>query len=215
MCLLVSSGKGFFFCSGPDCQLSYGDGCDGNTSPPGISTSSIPRPQLGKIKYGGLGVYSCTNKNVVALTFDDGPYIYTSAILDVLKAYNAKATFFITGNNMGKGEIDDVATGYPQIIQRMYAEGHQIAAHTWTHQNLSALTDTQRENQMYYLEMALQNILGFFPTYMRPPFSACNAACQATMLKLGYHAIYFNLDSSGKQLTFFHFTIPSLQTSTN
>jgi peptidoglycan/xylan/chitin deacetylase (PgdA/CDA1 family) len=38
----------------------------------------------------------------MALTFDDGPFIYTSHILDVLSQYNASATFFITGNNNGK-----------------------------------------------------------------------------------------------------------------
>jgi peptidoglycan/xylan/chitin deacetylase (PgdA/CDA1 family) len=38
----------------------------------------------------------------MALTFDDGPFIYTSHILDLLKQYNASATFFITGNNNGK-----------------------------------------------------------------------------------------------------------------
>jgi peptidoglycan/xylan/chitin deacetylase (PgdA/CDA1 family) len=38
----------------------------------------------------------------MALTFDDGPFIYTSHILDVLEQYNASATFFITGNNNGE-----------------------------------------------------------------------------------------------------------------
>jgi peptidoglycan/xylan/chitin deacetylase (PgdA/CDA1 family) len=38
----------------------------------------------------------------MALTFDDGPFIYTSHILDVLAQYNASATFFITGNNNGE-----------------------------------------------------------------------------------------------------------------
>lgn len=43
--------------------------------------------------------------------------------------------------------------------------------------------------------MALQNILGFFPTYMRPPYSSCNSACQNEMMNLGYHVIYFDLDT--------------------
>jgi len=40
----------------------------------------------------------------MALTFDDGPFIYTSHILDLLAQYNASATFFITGNNNGQFE---------------------------------------------------------------------------------------------------------------
>jgi peptidoglycan/xylan/chitin deacetylase (PgdA/CDA1 family) len=58
----------------------------------------------------------------------------------------------------------------------MMAEGHQIASHTWSHQNASQLTTQQMKNQMHYNEIALDDILGFFPTYMRfvqfllPPF---------------------------------------------
>jgi len=81
------------------------------------------------------------------------------------------------------------------VIKRAYAEGHQIASHTWSHQDLSNLTQTQRKEQMYSNEMALRNILGFFPTYMRPPYSSCTAACQSDMEDLGYHVTYFDLDT--------------------
>ena len=63
---------------------------------------------------------------MVALTFDDGPYVYTPALLDILAANNAKATFFVVGDNGGKGQIQDPSTGYPAIIRRMIAEGHQV-----------------------------------------------------------------------------------------
>lgn len=43
--------------------------------------------------------------------------------------------------------------------------------------------------------MAMRNIVGFFPTYMRPPYSSCNAACEVTLKELGYHITYFNLDT--------------------
>jgi peptidoglycan/xylan/chitin deacetylase (PgdA/CDA1 family) len=48
------------------------------------------------------GIYDCQNAGEIALTFDDGPFIYTSHILDVLAQYNASAAFFITGNNNGE-----------------------------------------------------------------------------------------------------------------
>jgi peptidoglycan/xylan/chitin deacetylase (PgdA/CDA1 family) len=192
------SGQDFHYCSGPACQLSYGDTCDGNISPQGTTTKDVSRPHLGNVSYGGTGIYYCTNKNHVALTFDDGPYIYTEQVLNVLDQYNAKATFFITGNNMGKGQIDNASTGYPQLIKRMHASGHQIASHTWTHQNLTNLTVAQRQNQMYYNEMALRNILGFFPTYMRPPYSECDNDTQAMLSDMGYHIVYYNIDSNGK-----------------
>jgi hypothetical protein len=110
---------------------------------------------------------------------------------------NAKATFFITGNNIGKGQIDNAANPWVNVIKRMYAEGHQIASHTWSHQDLSLITSQQRKDQMYKNEMALRNILGFFPTYMRPPYSSCTpqSGCQADLADLGYHVTYFDLDT--------------------
>lgn len=131
----------------------------------------------------------------VAITYDDGPYIYTTGILDLLKQYKAKATFFITGNNLGKGQIDSTAFPWAAIIKRMYSEGHQIASHTWSHADLSKLTTAQRRHEMYANEMALRNILGFFPTYMRPPYSSCTGACETDMAKMGYHVTYFDLDT--------------------
>src|SRR6266498_2225378 len=186
------SGKGYHYCSGPACQLNYGDGCDGNTKPGGFDTLDVPRPLIGNVTYEGAGIYNCLSDNHIALTFDDGPFNFTWHLLDVLASYNAKATFFITGNNMGKGQMDINETGYPEILRRMHRDGHQIASHTWTHQNLTEMSETQLIDQMHYNEMAFRNVLGFFPTYMRPPYSECNEVCQATMKKMGYHITYYS-----------------------
>jgi peptidoglycan/xylan/chitin deacetylase (PgdA/CDA1 family) len=95
----------------------------------------------------------------------------TNHVLDVFASYNAKATFFITGNNINKGEID-ITPEFVNVIKRMDAEGHQIASHTWTHLDLSAVSQIDRKNQMWKNEMALRNIVGKIPTYMRPPYSS-------------------------------------------
>lgn len=131
------------------------------------------------------------------MTFDDGPYKYTGQLLDILEKYNVKATFFIAGNNRGKGRIDDESTGWPAIIRRMHDFGHQIASHTWTHRNLNEVSNYVRETEMIYNEMAFRNLIGVIPTYMRPPFLECNAksGCMDTMDKLGYHVINTNLDT--------------------
>ena len=132
----------------------------------------------------------------MALTYDDGPYLYTNELLDTLKTYGFHATFFISGNNIGKGPIDTTAP-YPSIIQRMIAEGHQVASHTWSHYSLQNIPSAMRKQQMGKNERALANIIGKYPTYMRPPYSQCDAAsgCQADMKALGYHRIYFDLDT--------------------
>jgi len=157
----------------------------------------VARTKSGSVLYGGAGIYECTVPGTVALTYDDGPLKnYTNHILDLFKKYNAKATFFITGNNINKGEID-VDADHTATIKRMYSEGHQIASHTWTHLDLSQITEADRKAQMVKNEMALRNILGFFPTYMRPPYSSCTSAsgCTKTMADLGYHIIYFDVDT--------------------
>ncbi len=97
----------------------------------------------------------------------------------------------------------------------MYSEGQQVASHTWSHADLCNITSEQRRNEMYKNEMALRNILGVIPTYMRPPYSDCTAGrfprflprismhadndtecgCEADLQELGYHITYFALDT--------------------
>lgn len=60
----------------------------------------------------------------VYLTFDDGPSIYTKDILDVLKRYNVKATFFVTGMNLPQ---------YSEYLQEILDDGHSLGIHTYSH----------------------------------------------------------------------------------
>lgn len=119
-------GRGSQYCASPNCQIGYSNGCDATAKPLGESTLNVPRPLIGNVSYDSAGINHCKTPGAIALTFDDGPYNYTSHLLDVLGAYGAKATFFITGNNLGKGQIDIEETGWPDIIRRMHAEGHQV-----------------------------------------------------------------------------------------
>lgn len=92
-------------------------------------------------------IYDCSVPGDIALTYDDGPGIYTDGIVDLLNSYNAKATFFITGINNGKGAIDSTPA-WTSVIQKTYASGHQIASHTWSHADLSTLTEDARRTEM-------------------------------------------------------------------
>lgn len=183
------------YCYSPGCDYEHGPGCPENVTPAGTNTSSIPRTKVGSVPYGGDGIYNCVTPGTVAITYDDGPQkAYTAHILDVLATYNAKATFFITGNNINKGEIDTTQE-FIDVIKRADAAGHQIASHTWTHLDLSAISQKDRLNQMWKNEMALRNILGKIPTYMRPPYSSCTGQCETDMADLGYHVTYFDVDT--------------------
>lgn len=162
---------------------------------------SDPRPLLGQVPY-NTDIYGCTKQNVVALTYDDGPSPYTGQLLDILKQFGWHATFFVTGNNNGKGSIDTTAP-YPDLLRRMVAEGHQIASHTWSHYSLDNITSNMRKEQMVKNERAIANVIGKYPTYMRPPYSQCvTAACKADLQALGYHRVYFDLDTTDYQNPF-------------
>jgi peptidoglycan/xylan/chitin deacetylase (PgdA/CDA1 family) len=110
----------------------------------------------------GTVIYSCTVSGTVALTFDDGPYIYTDALLTALEAGGHRATFFQNGQNY------DNIYSYNTTIQRMIAGNHQVCSHTWSHADLTTLTDAGIAKEMQELEVAFTNIIGKIPTYMRP-----------------------------------------------
>ena len=76
------------------------------------------------VPYGPV-IWSCNQPGVVALTFDDGPYIFTSQLLDTLAGSGHRATFFANGDNW-----DNIWNRQP-LIHRIVDEGHQIGSHTY------------------------------------------------------------------------------------
>jgi peptidoglycan/xylan/chitin deacetylase (PgdA/CDA1 family) len=73
----------------------------------------------------GVVIQQCSKPGMLALAYDDGPYIYTSELVDILDAAGAKATFFWTGTLYG------CIYGQAAAVKKAYASGHQIASHTW------------------------------------------------------------------------------------
>ncbi|MBR4837197.1 MAG: polysaccharide deacetylase family protein [Bacteroidales bacterium] len=68
-----------------------------------------------------------TDSKTIYLTFDDGPHpLITPKVLEILKLYDAKATFFCIGNNVKK---------YPETFKLIKKEGHSIGCHTFNHEN--------------------------------------------------------------------------------
>ncbi|KAH6612342.1 carbohydrate esterase family 4 protein [Chaetomium sp. MPI-SDFR-AT-0129] len=148
------------------------------------SFTSVPR---------GVIIEHCTVPGVVALTFDDGPFIYTSQILDHLDAFNAKATFFINGENWSRA-INDFSTPWPAVLRRIDQAGHQIGSHTWGHADLSVVDSGTREYQICELERALFEVLGKAPTYLRPPYGSCSFECLYETQQFGLHVVNFDVD---------------------
>ena len=90
---------------------------------------------------------------------------------------------------------------WPYMLQRIHAEGHQIASHTWTHADLSALSWDAMTAEITNNEQAFLNVLGFIPTYFRAPYLSCNAPCMSFLASLGYKIIDTNLDTKDYENT--------------
>ncbi|KAL3464995.1 hypothetical protein BJX64DRAFT_74924 [Aspergillus heterothallicus] len=140
----------------------------------------------GRVAPYGTYITSCYVPGAVALTFDDGPYIYTEELLDLLARYGAKATFFVNGHNLD---------GNYWLIQRIVNEGHQLASHTYNHPDLTTLDDASMADQMTRLEAQFMEAVGVIPTYMRPPYLAVNDHVLGVMADLGYHVIGASVDT--------------------
>ena len=99
----------------------------------------------------------------IAITFDDGPDPeWTPKILDVLKDKGVKATFFLIGVEAEK---------YPGITKRIYAEGHEIGNHTFTHPDISSISKRYFEVELNLTERFFEGKLGVKPVLFRPPYS--------------------------------------------
>ncbi len=99
----------------------------------------------------------------VALSFDDGPDPeWTPKILDVLKKFGVKGTFFIIGEE---------AEQNVGVMQRVYREGHEIGNHTFTHPDISEISSGQVDLQLTLTERLFGSKLGVQPLYFRPPYS--------------------------------------------
>src|SRR5699024_2741205 len=109
-----------------------------------------------------------TNKNLVALTFDDGPdNEITPKILETLKKYDVKATFFM----LGKSVIQ-----YPELAKEVGKQGHEIANHSETHRNLNKSNQATINNEVIESKKIIKNATGIEPKLFRPPYGEYNQA---------------------------------------
>lgn len=137
----------------------------------------------------GAYIDRCSVPGTIALTFDDGPHVFTPKILDILSSRGARATFFVNGQNFGN------IFANAGMVQRAIADGHQLGSHTWGHPYLTTLDYNGVVAQMTELESAFVQIMGRFPTYMRPPYLAVNSVVLSAMAQLGYHVIGASIDT--------------------
>jgi peptidoglycan-N-acetylglucosamine deacetylase len=117
----------------------------------------------------------------IALTIDDGPHTPTGdQLLDILKQEKVKATFFVVGRKMRER---------PDLVERMVAEGHEIANHTQDHYRLPTLKPDQMRRELNDPDIELYRIAGRHMDLMRPPGVQYNQKVLDVARELGYETI--------------------------
>jgi cellulose synthase/poly-beta-1,6-N-acetylglucosamine synthase-like glycosyltransferase/peptidoglycan/xylan/chitin deacetylase (PgdA/CDA1 family)/spore germination protein YaaH len=100
---------------------------------------------------------------LLALTFDDGPDdLYTPEILDELDRLDVKGTFFLVGQNVER---------YPEVVRRIYEDGHEIGNHTFTHPNMAVVSARRGALELNATLRAIQATTGHSTTLFRVPYN--------------------------------------------
>jgi peptidoglycan/xylan/chitin deacetylase (PgdA/CDA1 family) len=128
-----------------------------------------------------------SEKNII-LTFDDGPHpVYTPLILDILKHYQATAIFFCIGKNI---------TLYPELVNRIVAEGHIVANHSYNHSNMIGMYPTSKViSEIEQTESEIIRCVGSSLKLYRPPFGVTNPNIGRAVQSLNMKAIGWNVRS--------------------
>ena len=105
------------------------------------------------------------NKKYVALTFDDGPSIYTKEIIDTLKKHEVNATFFILGNKVKP---------YQELLNESLNNGNILGNHSYNHKWLIKLNEDELNNQIIKTNEEIKLYTGFTPTLLRPTYGSVN-----------------------------------------
>lgn len=126
-------------------------------------------------------------QNVVALTFDDGPTEYTEEVLDLLKKFGQKATFFCIGSRIGQ---------HPELMKRMVSEGHLIGNHTYTHSSSIGFWPAGRVSQEIRLtQESVSGYTGKVPNFFRPPFGVTNPGIARACKENAMEVVGWNIRS--------------------
>jgi len=157
--------------------------------PQGYLTARYAKfPEFPTLYHQGAG-----GEHQVAITFDDGPDPrWTPKILDILKAANVKAAFFLVGVN---------AEHYPGLVRRIVDEGHEIGNHTYYHPNLALCWPEHVRLELNATQLLLESITGRATTLFRPPYAADTSPSQLSELTplqiaqdLNYLVVLENID---------------------
>lgn len=117
-------------------------------------------------------------KKLIALTFDDGPYpLYTPLLLEILKHYKVRATFFVVGIHVRE---------FPSLTRQIVKDGHEIANHTNRHRRERDLSQEELRDEILGCELAVGEVTGQRPKLFRPAGGFLSPEGIQTVQNLGY-----------------------------
>jgi peptidoglycan/xylan/chitin deacetylase (PgdA/CDA1 family) len=123
----------------------------------------------------------------IALTFDDGPSMFTLEVLALLKKYNAKATFFCIGKNI---------EAHPEIIQQIIAEGHLVGNHSYSHSKFFDFYNAKKiTEEIEQTDLLLEKFTSKKINFFRPPYGVTTPSIRRALQLTGHKVIGWNIRS--------------------
>jgi len=122
---------------------------------------------------------------MIALTFDDGPSVFTGMILDILEQHNARATFCVLGNKVKNWE---------NTILRAVAGGNEIIGHSWNHTNMTTQNRASVVDAIRNTDDAIYAVTGTRTPLFRPPFGDINSQLESVAAELGHGILMWSID---------------------
>jgi peptidoglycan/xylan/chitin deacetylase (PgdA/CDA1 family) len=136
----------------------------------------------------GRALIAPSRPGELALTFDDGPNpVWTPRLLDILASHNVRATFFMVGSH---------AQTEPDLVRRIFAAGHLIGNHSWSHLNLALTAPSRIREELLKTSRTLEEMTGSPVKYFRPPFGARRPGVLRTARSLGMIPVLWNAMTS-------------------
>jgi delta-lactam-biosynthetic de-N-acetylase len=129
-----------------------------------------------------------TSKKQIIFTFDGGSEAVSgSKILDVMNKYHIKTSFFLTGKFVQNN---------PDLVLRMYKEGHEIYNHTLDHPHLTEVSDQEIKRQLEGMDELLQKITGESSRpFFRPPYGDRDERVINVAHSIGFRSVYWTHDA--------------------
>ncbi|MDR1851099.1 MAG: polysaccharide deacetylase family protein [Propionibacteriaceae bacterium] len=127
----------------------------------------------------------CKVEKCIALTIDDGPPPETAEVLDLFKEKGVKATFFLLGS---------LAKERPELVKRIYDEGHVIGNHSWDHADMNTLSTAKIKQELERTNEVIAKATGVVPSLARPPYGNKPKAYIKQVKKDGQAIIMWTID---------------------